>query len=46
MLQDNKNKRVKLEAVRIDCGFGSKVNFYAAFRKFTGKTPKEYVAGL
>ena len=46
ILQDNKNKRVKLEAVRIDCGFGSKVNFYAAFRKFKGKTPKEYVAGM
>jgi len=46
ILQDNKNKRVKLEAVRIDCGFGSKVNFYAAFRKFKGKTPAEYVAGL
>jgi len=46
IIQNSKNKRPKLEAVRIDSGFGSKVNFYTAFRKFKGKTPKEYVAGL
>jgi AraC-like DNA-binding protein len=46
ILQDNKHKRVKLEAVRIDCGFGSKVNFYTAFRKFKGTTPAEYLTGL
>ena len=46
ILQDNKNKRPKLEAVGLECGFGSKVNFYAAFRKFKGKTPAEYLAEL
>lgn len=46
IMQDSKNKKPKLEAVRIDCGFGSKVNFYAAFRKFKGKTPKKYVEGM
>ena len=46
ILQDSKNKRLKLEAVGLECGFVSKVNFYAAFRKFKGKTPKEYVAGM
>jgi len=46
IMQDSKNKRLKLEAVGLECGFGSKVNFYAAFRKFKGKTPAEYLAGL
>ena len=46
IIQNSKNKRPKLEAVGLDCGFGSKVNFYTAFRKFKGKTPKEYVAGM
>lgn len=46
ILREGKNKRLKLEAVGLECGFGSKVNFYAAFRKFTGKTPAEYLAGL
>ena len=46
ILQDSKNKRLKLEAVGLECGFGSKVNFYAAFRKFKGKTPAEYLTDL
>jgi len=46
VLQEGKNKRLKLEAVGMECGFGGKVNFYAAFRKFTGKTPGEYLAEL
>ncbi|HZK69068.1 MAG TPA: helix-turn-helix domain-containing protein [Paludibacter sp.] len=46
IVQDGKNKRLKLEAVGLECGFGSKVNFYTAFRKFKGKTPAEYLAGL
>ena len=46
VLQDGKNKRLKLEAVGLESGFGCKVNFYAAFRKFTGKTPAEYLADV
>lgn len=46
ILQDGKNKRLKLEAIGMECGFGGKVNFYAVFKKFTGKTPGEYLAGL
>lgn len=46
ILQQGKNKRLKLEAIGLECGFGSKVNFYNAFKKFMGKTPAEYLAGL
>jgi len=31
-----------LEAISKQCGFGSKNSFNRAFKKFTGKTPKEY----
>jgi len=46
ILQQGKNKRLKLEAIGLECGFGSKVNFYTTFKKCTGKTPAEYLAGL
>jgi AraC-like DNA-binding protein len=46
ILQQGKNKRLKLEAIGLECGFGSKVNFYNTFKKFMGKTPAEYLAGL
>lgn len=45
-LQEGKIKGVTLKTLGEECGFGSKVNFYAAFRKFTGKTPGEYLAEL
>jgi AraC-like DNA-binding protein len=32
----------KIGALADDCGFGSPSVFYAAFRKFTGRTPSEY----
>jgi AraC-like DNA-binding protein len=43
MLQNGPNKKLKLEAVGFECGFGSKASFYAAFRKFTGTTPAAYL---
>ena len=46
ILQNEQNKKLKLEAVGYDCGFGSKAIFYAAFRKITGQTPAEYLADI
>jgi AraC-like DNA-binding protein len=46
ILQEGNQKRLKLEAIGMECGFGSKVNFYTVFKKVIGKTPAEYLAGL
>jgi len=46
ILKSGPNKKLKLEGIGTECGFGSKVSFYAAFKKFTGKTPGKYLAGL
>ena len=46
ILQNGPNKKFKLETIGSDCGFGCKVSFYTTFKKFTGKTPAEYQAGL
>jgi len=36
----------KIGALAYDCGFGSPSVFYAAFRKFTGRTPSDYLKSL
>ncbi len=36
----------KIGQLGFDCGFNSSSVFYAAFRKFTGKTPSEYLKQL
>lgn len=46
ILQEDNKKRLKLGAIGMECGFGSKVNFYQVFKKVTGKTPAEYLADL
>jgi len=46
ILRSGHNKKLKLESLRYDCGFQSKTTFYEAFKKFTGKTPTEYLEGL
>jgi len=46
ILSSGHNKKLKLESLRYDCGFQSKTTFYEAFKKFTGKTPTEYLEGL
>jgi len=44
ILQNGHNQKLKLEAIGYECGFGGKGSYYAAFRKFTGRTPSEYLA--
>ncbi|MFA5046644.1 MAG: helix-turn-helix domain-containing protein [Paludibacter sp.] len=46
ILQTGPDRKFKLEAIGEECGFGSKVSYYAAFKKFTGKTPGDYLDDL
>jgi AraC-like DNA-binding protein len=36
----------KIGSIAYDCGFGSPSVFYAAFRKFVGRTPSDYLKSL
>ena len=46
ILRDGINKKLSLKLVMYDCGFHSKAAYYEAFKKFTGKTPTEYLEEL
>jgi AraC-like DNA-binding protein len=46
ILQTGPDRKFKLEAIGEECGFGNKVSYYAAFKKFSGKTPGEYLDSL
>ncbi len=41
-LQDPEFKLLTYEAIAMDCGFNSATTFYRAFKKHTGKTPKQF----
>lgn len=43
MLLSSKSELKTIEAISIDCGFGSKSNFNKMFKKFTSQTPREYL---
>lgn len=40
------NKKYSIEGLAAQCGFNNKTSFNKAFKKFTGKTPSEFRAGL
>ncbi|RYY24724.1 MAG: AraC family transcriptional regulator [Sphingobacteriaceae bacterium] len=40
------HQRITLLSIALECGFNSKATFNRAFKKHTGKTPVEYLAGL
>ena len=43
MLVEHQFDNYTIESIGLECGFKSKSNFYAAFKKFTGQTPKAFV---
>jgi AraC-like DNA-binding protein len=43
LLSEGFKQKLTLEAIGLECGFGSRTNFYNAFKKVTGKTPSEYL---
>lgn len=43
---NGEHKKSTLLGIAFDCGFNSKATFNRAFKKNTGKTPKEYLAFL
>lgn len=46
LLSNGQAKNLTLEAIALQCGYLSRSNFIAAFKKHTGKNPSEYVKGL
>ena len=43
MLIEDEFENYTIESIGLECGFKSKSNFYAAFKKFTDLTPKAYI---
>lgn len=43
-VKNEKNKNYTLIAIAYDCGFNSKASFNRNFKKYTGKTPTEYLS--
>ena len=44
LLSEGFKQKLTLEAIGLECGFGSRTNFYNVFKKVTGKTPAKYYA--
>lgn len=44
LLSEGFKQKLTLEAIGLECGFGSRTNFYNVFKKVTGKTPAKYHA--
>jgi AraC-like DNA-binding protein len=42
-IQLPENKNITLLGIAFDCGFNSKATFNRSFKKFTGKSPKEFL---
>ena len=42
--KNEKNKNYTLLAIAFDCGFNSKASFNRNFKKFTGKTPSDFLS--
>ncbi len=42
LLENPDFEKYTMVSIGLECGFNSKSTFYAAFKKFTGKTPTEY----
>jgi len=45
-LKLGEQKKYSLMGIAWDCGFNSKTTFNRSFKKVTGKTPSDYIAGL
>jgi len=43
MLLTEESQKLTIEAISKEAGFNSKASFYAAFRKHTGMTPKQFI---
>ncbi|WP_159519732.1 two-component regulator propeller domain-containing protein [Sunxiuqinia indica] len=46
LLENDAQKNLTLMAIARQCGFNSKTSFYRVFKKFTGKTPIDYIDSL
>ncbi len=46
MLENDSQQKLTLLAIARQCGFNSKTSFYRIFKKFTGKTPADYINSL